>query len=94
MTLEDLTLDLEQHVDINASPEKAASQPFYIDWEKAAPDSTASLCLEMLLEPRARRTLVPRSRQRHWPPVGLCADHQASNLVGAEWANVHVVSGR
>ena len=50
MTLEDLTLDLEQHVDINASPEKAFAAVLH----RLGKGSTRldGQSLEMLLEPK------------------------------------------
>src|SRR2546427_9205926 len=41
----------------------------------------------------AGRTLVPRPRERHRPPLGTLAGNQAAGSPGAERSDVYVVSG-
>jgi hypothetical protein len=51
MTLEDLTLDIQQHIDIKATPEKAFTAVLnHLGKANTRPDGQS---LELLLEPKA-----------------------------------------
>ena len=91
MTIDDLTLDTTQSIDIKADigdvfrsvlhrlGEGITNRARRID----ADDAGAM----------AGRPLVPRSRQRHRPSVGTRAGDQAAGAAGTERPHVHVVPG-
>ncbi len=76
MKLEDLTLDVEQRIDIKAPPEKVFAAVLERFGKKnTRPDGES---LEFADRSQTRWPLVSRPRQWHWTPLGLCAGHQAS----------------
>ena len=91
MKLEDLTLDVEQRIDIKAPPEKV----FAAVLERFGKKNTRPEWGIIATADRSqtRRPLVSRPRQWHWTPLGLCAGHQASKLAGIERPNVYVIPG-
>ncbi len=71
MKIEDLTLDVEQHIDINAAPEKV----FNVMLNQLGKDNTnlAGESLQLQIEPKPGGRWYPRSGKRHWPSLGLRA---------------------
>ena len=88
MNLDDLMLDVEQHVEIKASPEKAFAAVLYRFGEgNSPPDGTPlNFCWR-----RKRADDGIAIGQRDWTLVGIRPSHQGSSLAGAKWPNVHVV---
>ena len=89
MTLDDLTLDITQSIDIKADIGDVFRSVLYRLGEGSTNAQGESM--QMTLEAVAGRPLVPRPRQRHRPPLGARPGNQAPGAAGVERPHVHVV---
>ena len=76
MKLEDLILEVEQHIDVKATPEKAFAAVLHrLGKGNTSPDGQS---LRIAAGAKAGRTVVPGSRKRDRAPVGIRAGHQSA----------------
>jgi len=91
MTLEDLTLDVEQHVDIKAT-RRRLSRPSSIASGKATPGPMANPCNCCLNRNRAAGGTG--IEEREWDTFGGSCRSSSPNPAGIERPDVHVVSSQ
>jgi len=91
MTLDDLTFDLEQHIDIKATPEKAFAAVLHrLGKGNTRPDGQS---LEMLLEPKPGGRWYRDRGNGIGHLWGFVQVIKAPALLELSGAHVHVVSG-
>jgi len=90
MKLEEMTIDLEQHIEVKADIGDVFKGVLY-RFGEGSTNRTESRCDDSGAV--ARRPMVPRSRQWHRAPLGPCAGDQAAGSAGAQRSYVHVLPG-